>query len=113
LARSVQAWGIAPVYCERYQEAALLRYYEDLDAWTLPGVGRRNQFDLWGPPAAEHALFVRPFRSGSIYASDRVCRDHSGAEVVTERSEDGRATAQWQVVEVTGCDVEQADPTPR
>lgn len=113
LAQSVEAWGLEPVYCERYQEAVLLRYYEGLEAWTLPGVGRRNQLDLWGPPAAERALFVRPWRSGSTYASDRACLDRGGAEEVTERGHDGTVSARWQVAEVRGCDPARAAALPR
>lgn len=103
LAQSVQAWGVSPVYTSRYQEAALLRYYAGVDATALPGVDRPDQYDLWPTPWAEHALFVRPFKSGATLASDPFCADHGPANVVTEHDVTGAVLERWQVYEVTGC----------
>lgn len=72
LADWVEAWALDPdggrrvVWTERYQEAAWLRYYTDLDATTAPNCGRRDQFDLWPRQELETVLFVRPATSGSL-----------------------------------------------
>lgn len=103
LAQSVQAWGVQPVYTERYQEAALIEYYAGVPALALPGGSRPTQSDLSPFPDAEHALFVRPYRSGPTLPSDRFCADHGGANVVTEHNADGSVIDRWQVYEVEGC----------
>ena len=103
LAQSVSAWGVPVVYTERYQEAALLRFHTGLDAWALPGAGRPDQFDLWTPPAAERALFVRPWRGGPALPSDAVCTDRGPSHDVLERGRAGEVVERWQVVEVGGC----------
>ena len=103
LAESVEAWGIEPVYTERYQEAALIRYYEGLDAYALPGVARMDQFDLWPTPWADRALFVRRWRSGDTMPSDAFCAERGEREAATERAEDGTPIERWQVAVVTGC----------
>lgn len=105
LAASVEAWGVEPIYAERYQEAAILTFYEGLDAWGLPGAGRADQYDLWDVPNADEALFVRPWRSGDTLPTDTVCAERGSAEVVTERDAAGLPLARWQVVPVSGCDV--------
>jgi hypothetical protein len=108
LAQSVEAWGLPVVYTERYQEAAMLRYHEGLDAWALPGVGRPDQFDIWaaaggGVPAAEAALFVRPWRSGPALPTDSVCARTGARHEVVEYGPNGEVSGRWQVVEVYGC----------
>ena len=103
LAESVEAWGIEPVYTERYQEAALIQYYEGLDAYALPGVARMDQFDLWPTPWADRALFVRRWRSGDTMPSDAFCAERGEREAATERAEDGTPIERWQVAVVTGC----------
>lgn len=103
LARSVQAWGVEPVYTSRYQEAALLSWYGDVEAYALPGVDRPNQYDLWPIRWADHALFVREWRSGPGTKADPFCPDRGGANVVTEYTEDGAPIQRWQVYEVSGC----------
>lgn len=103
LASSVQAWGIEPVYTERYQEAALIRFYAGVDAYALPGVARPDQFDLWGAPDAETALFVRPWRSGPTLPTDARCATRGGVNVVSENDAAGFPMARWQVYEVGGC----------
>lgn len=103
LAMSVQAWGAEPVYTSRYQEAALIRYYAGIDAVALPGVDRLDQYDLWPTPWADHALFVRPYKTGAALAADPFCADHGPANVVTEHDIDGAVLDRWQVYEVRGC----------
>ncbi len=108
LAQSVEAWGLPVVYTERYQEAAMLRYYAGIDAWALPGVGRPDQFDLWaasagGVPAAETALFVRPWRSGRALPTDAFCARSGERHEVVEYGPNGAVSGRWEVVEVSGC----------
>ncbi|MDP2317108.1 MAG: glycosyltransferase family 39 protein [Pseudomonadota bacterium] len=103
LAESVQAWGIEPVYTERYQEAALIRYYEGLETYALPGVARADQYDLWPTRWAESALFVRRARGGDTLPTDRFCADRGSSNVVSERDIDGAPIERWQVVPVRGC----------
>jgi len=69
LPNGVAAWdpGVeraTPVYTERYQEAALIHYYTGIEARTLAGCGRRNQYDLWADRPPARAIFVRPRTSG-------------------------------------------------
>lgn len=103
LAESVEAWGIEPVYTERYQEAALIRYYEGLEAYALPGVGRLDQYDLWPIRWSDRALFVRRWRSGDAMPSDPFCADRGEREVATERNALGEPLERWQVAVVSGC----------
>lgn len=105
LAQSVEAWGVAPVYTTRYQEAAAVSYYRGVEAYALPGVDRPDQYDLWPIRWASPALFVRPFRSGTHLNSDEFCPDRGfpglddgGGHVVTEPSGE-----RWQVYVVSGC----------
>jgi hypothetical protein len=110
LAESVQAWGVEPVYTERYQEAALIHYYEGIETYALPGVARADQYDLWPVRWAEHALFVRPARGGDALPSDAFCADRGPRNSVSEQGEDGDAIARWQVYEVTGCGPRKETP---
>ncbi len=103
LAQSVQGWGVEPVYTERYQEAATLRYHAGIDAYALPGAGRPDQFDLWAAPDAERALFVRPWRGGPTLPTDVVCAERGSPNVVTARAADGSPVDRWQVYEVGRC----------
>ncbi|GDX81041.1 glycosyl transferase [Deltaproteobacteria bacterium] len=103
LARSVEAWGVEPVYTSRYQEAALLAYYGDLEAYALPGVDRPDQYDLWPIRWSEHALFVRTMKSGPSATVDDFCAERGGANVVTEANPDGSPIERWQVYEVHDC----------
>jgi len=68
LADAVAAWGIADVYTERYQEAALIHFYSGIPAHALPGVARPDQYDLWPLVPADRALYVRVHRGGSTLA---------------------------------------------
>ncbi|MDP2304793.1 MAG: glycosyltransferase family 39 protein [Pseudomonadota bacterium] len=103
LAESVQAWGVEPVYTERYQEAALIRYYQGLETYALPGVARADQYDLWPVRWAESALFVRRARGGDTLPSDRFCAGRASSNIVSERDIDGAPIERWQVVPVSGC----------
>jgi 4-amino-4-deoxy-L-arabinose transferase-like glycosyltransferase len=102
LAQSVQAWGVEPVYTERYQEAAVIRFYEGLETYALPGAGRADQYDLW-PVRWADGLFVRPARGGDATAVDPYCDERGPANLVTERNPDGSVFDRWQVYEVHGC----------
>jgi hypothetical protein len=110
LARSVQAWGVEPVYTSRYQEAALLAWYADLEAVALPGVDRPDQYDLWPTPWAEKALFVRQRRSGVSATVDAFCGERGGENVVSEYNADGSVIDRWQVYEVGDCRPVEASP---
>jgi 4-amino-4-deoxy-L-arabinose transferase-like glycosyltransferase len=112
LAESVEAWGIEPVYTERYQEAALIRYYEGLETYALPGTGRLDQYDIWPTRWADRALFVRRWRGGDGMPSDRFCADRGEREVATERDEAGASIERWQVAVVTGCGPERGAGEP-
>ncbi len=103
LAESVQAWGVEPVYTERYQEAALIRYYEGLETYALPGVARADQYDLWPTRWAESALFVRRARGGDTLPTDPFCAGRGSSHVVSERDATGAPIERWQVVPVSGC----------
>lgn len=103
LAQSVEAWGVEPVYTSRYQEAALLSFYGDLEAYALPGVDRPDQYDLWPTRWADRALFVREWRGGPSATVDPFCTHRGPANVVSEHEVDGSAIARWQVYEVSGC----------
>lgn len=110
LAESVEAWGIEPVYTERYQEAALIRYYEGLEAYALPGVGRTDQYDLWPIRWADRALFVRRWRGGDAMPSDAFCAERGEREAATERNAAGEPVERWQVTVVTGCAAPAGSP---
>jgi 4-amino-4-deoxy-L-arabinose transferase-like glycosyltransferase len=103
LARSVQAWGIRPVYTTRYQEAAMIAFYGGVEAYALPGVDRADQYDAWPIRWATPALFVRPFRGGPSTVADPFCADRSGPNVVSEYNAQGEPLARWQVYEVYDC----------
>ncbi len=109
MARSVQAWGIEPVYTSRYQEAAMISFYGGLEAYALPGVDRPDQYDYWPVRWAKHALFVREYRSGLAATVDDFCADRQGGDVVRE------GQSRWQVYEVRDCgpaELRSPDPAP-
>jgi len=92
----VAAWdpgvdGAIPVYTERYQEAALIHYHTGIEARTLPGCGRPNQYDLWPETVAESALFVRPRTGGPPGCADAVWSKRGPVKDI------GR----WQIFEVS------------
>lgn len=118
MAQSVRTWGVNSVWATRYQEAAVLRWYDPTDTMvvtTVPNVDRADQFDLWraedaspGPHAGlswvptPPGLFVRPYRSGEATVVDDVCH-RGGPNVVDEHDEAGDVTGRWQVYEVSDC----------
>ncbi len=112
LAQSVQAWGVEPVYTERYQEAAIIRFYEGLETYALPGVARVDQYDLWPIRWAEGGLFVRRARGGDTLPSDPFCPDRGSVNTLTERSASGAVLQRWQVYEVRGCGPRREAPAP-
>jgi lipid-A-disaccharide synthase len=105
LGDSVKAWGIEPVLTSRYQEAALIAFYGGVEARTLPGHSRPDQYDLlpWEPP--EHALFVRTWRGLQGTPTDQRGYDRSGPNTVTAYVPTTdplvpRPVARWQVFEL-------------
>lgn len=110
LAKSVQAWNVAPVYTSRYQEAAMISFYGGIEAYALPGVDRTDQYDLWPTRWASPALFVRTFKGGPTTAVDPFCPERGGGNVVSEYTADGKVLQRWQVYEVSGCGPRQEVP---
>ncbi len=105
MADSVRGWGATTIWTTRYQEAALLLWYDEgVSVTTVPGVDREDQFDLWrqGEPAFTPRLFVRPYRSGEATVIDDRCT-RGGPNVVAEHDDGGEITARWQVYEVMSC----------
>jgi hypothetical protein len=101
LGQSVEAWGIDSVYTERYQEASWIWFYGGIPATTLPGAGRDSQFDLWADrPDRDHALYVRPWRSGPTRKLDGWWDKRAGPNTVVARDLLGRRAIRWQVYEL-------------
>lgn len=101
LGQSAEAWGRAPVLTSRYQEAAWIRFYGHIDATTVPGVGREDQFDRWPRTLPERALFVRPARASERLATDGLYAERGETNVVVAR--DGERVVQaWQLIPVEG-----------
>ncbi|MEZ4319142.1 MAG: glycosyltransferase family 39 protein [Myxococcota bacterium] len=88
-----------PVRTERYQEAALIRWYTGIDARALPGCARPDQYDLWPSEVPERLLFVRPSTSG-----DALCTDATHPSKVRHplapRDGAGRTVGRWDLFEV-------------
>jgi len=103
LAEAVEAWGIEPVYCARYQEASWIRFYGGIDAEVLPESGRPNQFDLW-PHAAipPRALFVRPWRQAPPRHLDAFWDHREGPNSVVAPDTLLRQAGRWQVYLLDG-----------
>ncbi|MSQ02291.1 MAG: hypothetical protein EXR71_10445 [Myxococcales bacterium] len=91
LGRAVEAWGIEPVYTSTAEDAALIAYHGGVESFVLPG------------PAADHALFVRPWAGGPSTAADAYCANRGGPNVVSEYNADGTPLDRWQVYELWGC----------
>ena len=101
LAESVEAWGIESVYTERYQEASWIWFYAGIPATTLPGAGRDSQFDVWNTyPDRDHALYVRPWRSGPTRKLDGWWDKRAGPNTVVARDALERRASRWQVYEL-------------
>ncbi len=105
LGESVAAWGIAPVYAVRYQEASLVAFYGKVETRTLPDTDRFDQFDLWPAEIPAHAIFVREDRGDGPLQSDRFFSRHSAPNLVVAFAPTGREGVDepiesWQVYEV-------------
>jgi hypothetical protein len=94
------------VYTERYQEAALIRWYTGIPARTLPGCGRRSQDDLDdldgdGFVPATDAWFVRPARSGPpACAIVWYGAPSAGPHPIRPLDPSGRAAGAWDLFEL-------------
>ncbi|MCB9759350.1 MAG: glycosyltransferase family 39 protein [Alphaproteobacteria bacterium] len=97
----VEAWGLAPVLCERYQEAAWIRFYGGVDATTAPDVGRMDQFDLWPRTLPAETVYVRPALSHARVPIADLYPETGGSNVVLARRGE-RVIATWQVIPVRG-----------
>lgn len=89
-----------PVVTERYQEAALVRWTTGVEAFVLPGCGRRSQYDLAPRSIPERALFVRPARSGPPRCAQSVYGTVSSPRPIRGTDDAGRVVGPWQVFEV-------------
>lgn len=89
-----------PVYTERYQEAALIRWHTGIVARVLPGCGRPSQYDLDPAPIAERAWFVRPSTSGPPTCVDRWFKTVDGPFVIKTVDRFGRRVGPWDVFAV-------------
>ncbi len=85
-------WQGLPALTSRYQEAAWLRFYADVDATTVPERGRRDQFDLWPRDLSESAWFLRPARGSQELGTDLLYPRHGPIGEL----------GPWQVVRVEG-----------
>jgi len=107
LGESMQAWGVEPVYTDRYQEASLIAFYGGVETYTLPNSPRRSQFDIWAPPLAERAMFVRVWRDtphlkrvadlGYTWSSISTVT----AYAPTTRKVESKPIMRWNVAEIT------------
>ena len=90
-----------PVYTERYQEAALLSFY-GIEARTLPGCGRRSQYDLLEDQdiQATEAWFVRPKRSGPLYCTSPRFPETGWPSIVGTVDARGRRVGPWDLFRV-------------
>ncbi len=103
LGQAVQAWGVEPVYTNRYQEASWIRFYGGVHAEVLPGEGRPNQYDLWSPhPQPERALFVRRWRTSPPHKLDPYWTEREGPNTVVAPDRLLRQAGRWQVYELWG-----------
>jgi hypothetical protein len=98
LGAAVEAWGTGVAVTERYQEAAWIRFYGGIDATTLPGLGREDQFDSWRERLPEKAVYVR--RTARTAPEARAFYDSigEGREVRAYKGE--RLVGSWQVYSV-------------
>lgn len=112
LADPIRAWALPapadggaplPVLTERYQEAALIRYYTGIPAVVLEGCGRPTQFDVWPrDPLPAHALFVRPSTGGPPDCLADRWERVDGPHRIDGIDADGRVVGRWQVFELGG-----------
>ena len=96
---SAGAWGLEPVLCERYQEAAWVRFYGGVDATTCPDVHREDQFDHWPRELPEAGVYVRPAGWTGPAEARLYYQDVNGpARVVARRG--NRVIGAWEVWQV-------------
>jgi 4-amino-4-deoxy-L-arabinose transferase-like glycosyltransferase len=98
LADRIAAWGVEPVVCQRYQEAAWLAFYTGLETTTLPDFSRRDQYDLWPRPDMNEALYLRPSSNSSLEAEESWERVWDGTRFPATYKK--RIIASWQVYRV-------------
>ena len=60
LAGAVMGWDDTIILTERYQEAAWIQFYGQVEANVFPDQGRMTQFDIWTVVLPEKGLLVRP-----------------------------------------------------
>ena len=101
IGEAAEAWGYEPVLTSRYQEAAWVRFYGGVEATTVPGIGRTDQFDFWPRELADPTVFVRPARKSTQLGTDHLYLEH-GAPNRVRAARDGTVIARWQVFEVSG-----------
>ena len=101
LGESVEAWGVEPVLCSRYQEASWIRFYGGVEATTVPDHGRVDQYDAARPALPASTVFVRPARTSRELATDALYPDSRGPHDVVARDGD-RVRMHWQVWEGEG-----------
>jgi hypothetical protein len=98
LGERVKAWGVEMVVCQRYQEAAWLAFYTDLQTTTLPDFGRSDQYDLWPRPETNEALYLRPLSDAPLEAEGHWDRIWDGTRFPATHKK--RIIASWQVYRV-------------
>jgi 4-amino-4-deoxy-L-arabinose transferase-like glycosyltransferase len=98
LAERIAPWGVETVVCQRYQEAAWLAFYTDLNTTTLPEFGRPDQYDLWPRPNLETALYLRPLSDAPLEAEPAWGRVWDGTRFPATYKK--RIIASWQVYRV-------------
>jgi len=115
LARDVARWvepaatedaRALPVYTERYQEAALIAWHTGLTTRTVPGCGRRSQYDIddedgRGAPLADEAWFVRPSRGRPPGCVARWL-DVEGPHAIRPIDDEGRPVGPWDLYRLAG-----------
>jgi len=95
LGAAVEAWGTGVAVTERYQEASWIRFYGGMDATTLPGLGREDQFDTWRETLPEEAVYVR--RTATTAPEVRSFYDSVGEGRVVQAHRGNRLVGSWQV----------------
>ena len=95
LSAKIADWGVERVVCERYQEAAWLAFYTDIETTTLPDFSRSDQFDLWERPPLGEGLYLRVSSERELEAEQHWGRiwDDTRFRV----SHEGRKIGGWQV----------------
>jgi hypothetical protein len=98
LGAAVEGWGTGVAVTERYQEASLIRFYGGIEATTLPGLGREDQFDAWREALPDKAVYVR--RTASSAPEVRTFYDSVGQGRVVQAFRGDRLVGSWQVYSV-------------